>query len=151
MVEILETAAKQIVEIVPLVMRSLAAEVRKTGHTLSPSHFRILVMLHERPWSLGELAEHEQISSPTVSRSISTLEDRGWARRKVSKRDRRVVLAEITQQGEAVLGLIQAKAEGRVLDMLKPLSADELRVLAAGLPVLRKVFEQDLNCEIEDL
>jgi len=146
----LERAAKQIVEIVPLVMRSLAAEVRKSGHTLSPSHFRILTMLHERSWSLGELAEHEQISSPTVSRSISTLEDRGWALRRVSAQDRRVVLAEITQQGEAVLKSLQASAEGRVLEMLKPLSPSETRDLAIGLPVLRKVFEQDLNCEIED-
>jgi DNA-binding MarR family transcriptional regulator len=149
--EDLEKAAKQIVEIVPLVMRSLAAEVRKSGHTLSPSHFRILTMLHERSWSLGELAEHEQISSPTVSRSISTLEDRGWAQRRVSSQDRRVVLAEITQQGEAVLKSLQASAEGRVLEMLKPLSPSETRDLAIGLPVLRKVFEQDLNCEIEDL
>jgi DNA-binding MarR family transcriptional regulator len=148
--EDLEKAAKQIVEIVPLVMRSLAAEVRKSGHTLSPSHFRILTMLHERSWSLGELAEHEQISSPTVSRSISTLEDRGWAQRRVSSQDRRVVLAEITQQGEAVLKSLQASAEGRVLEMLKPLSPSETRDLAIGLPVLRKVFEQDLNCEIED-
>jgi len=148
--EDLEKAAKQIVEIVPLVMRSLAAEVRKSGHTLSPSHFRILTMLHERSWSLGELAEHEQISSPTVSRSISTLEDRGWAQRRVSSQDRRVVLAEITQQGEAVLKSLQASAEGRVLEMLRPLSPSETRDLAIGLPVLRKVFEQDLNCEIED-
>ncbi len=146
----LEAAAKQIVEIVPLVMRSLAADVRKSGHTLSPSHFRILAMLHERAWSLGELAEHEQISSPTVSRSISTLEDRGWAQRKVSLRDRRVVLAEITQQGEAVLELLQASAEGRVLEMLKPLSSDEAKVLAAGLPVLRKVFEDGLYCGVQD-
>jgi hypothetical protein len=62
-----------------------------------------------------------------------------------------VVLAEITQQGEAVLKSLQASAEGRVLEMLKPLSPSETRDLAIGLPVLRKVFEQDLNCEIEDL
>ena len=113
MQEVLEAAARQIVEIVPLVMRCLAADVRKSGHTLSPSHFRMLTMLHERPWSLGELAEHEQISSPTVSRSISTLEERGWAERRVSPQDRRVVLAEITPQGEAVLGMLRASAEGR--------------------------------------
>ncbi len=147
----LELAARQIVEIVPLVMRSLAAEVRKSGHTLSPSHFRILTMLHARPWSLGELAEHEQISSPTVSRSISTLEVRGWALRKVSPHDRRVVLAEITSQGEAVLRSLRASAEGRVHEMLQPLSAEEVRDLTAGLPVLRKVFEHGLDCEAEVL
>jgi DNA-binding MarR family transcriptional regulator len=134
---------------VPLVMRSLAAEVRKSGHTLSPSHFRILAMLHERDWSLGELAENEHISSPTMSRSISTLEDRGWARRKVSGSDRRVVLAEITRHGEAVLESLQAGAEGRVLEMLRPLTADEIDRLRAGLPVLRRVFEGGLACETE--
>jgi DNA-binding MarR family transcriptional regulator len=146
----LQAAARQIVEIVPLVMRSLAAEVRKTGHTLSPSHLRILAMLHEGPWSLGDLAEHEQISLPTVSRSISTLEDRGWARRQESSRDRRVVLGEITQEGEAVLGSLQSSAERRVLEMLGPLSAEEITHLKAGLPVLRKVFEHGLACETKD-
>jgi DNA-binding MarR family transcriptional regulator len=125
----LQAAARQIVEIVPLVMRSLAAEVRK---------------------SLGDLAEHEQISLPTVSRSISTLEDRGWARRQESSRDRRVVLGEITQEGEAVLGSLQSSAERRVLEMLGPLSAEEITHLKAGLPVLRKVFEHGLACETKD-
>jgi DNA-binding MarR family transcriptional regulator len=147
--EDLELAARQIVEIVPLVMRSLAAEVRKTGHTLSPSHFRILAMLHVRAWSLGELAEHEQVSSPTISRSISTLEERGWAQRSVSKQDRRVVMAEITEMGEMVLRSLQASAEGRVLEMLKPLSASEAANLKIGLPVLRKVFEHGLDCRAE--
>lgn len=150
MQKVLEAAARQIVDIVPLVMRCLAADVRKSGYTLSPSHFRMLTMLHERPWSLGELAEHEQISSPTVSRSISTLEERGWAERRVSTQDRRVVMAEITPQGEAILGLLRASAEGRVLDMLQPLSSEEAMALTAGLPVLRKVFEEALDFDVEE-
>jgi DNA-binding MarR family transcriptional regulator len=146
----LDMVARQIVEIVPLVMRSLAADVRKSGHTLSPSHFRILAMLHERSWSLGELADHEQISSPTVSRSISTLEERGWAQRKVSREDRRVVLAEITQQGEAVLQSLQASAEECVIEKLRFLTANDARALVSGLSLLREVFEQDYMCADQD-
>lgn len=140
-----QLVARQIVEIVPLVMRTLAAELRHTGHTLSPSHFRLLAMLQLHEWSLGDLAAHEKVSSPTISRSISTLEERGWVQRRPSEEDRRVVLARLTPDGEQVLLQMQKMAWLRIVQMLSPLNQEEMGRLNDGLPVLRKVFEIGLS------
>ena len=140
-----QLAAQQIVEIVPLVMRTLAAELRHTGHTLSPSHFRLLAMLQHREWSLGDLAAHEKVSSPTISRSISTLEERGGVQRRPSDEDRRVVLARLTSDGEQVLLQMEKMALLRIVEMLSPLNHEDMLRLNGGLPVLRKVFEMGLS------
>lgn len=133
-------AAHQILKIIPLMMRSLAAELRRTGHTLSPSHFRLLAMLYHRRWSLGELAQHESVSAPTISRAISTLEDRGWVARSQSAEDGRVVLAELTAKGEAVLEDMYAKAHGWLVQGLDRLEESQRQRLLAGLEVLGEVM-----------
>lgn len=140
-----QLVAQQIVEIVPLVMRTLAAELRRTGHTLSPSHFRLLAMLQQGEWSLGDLAAHEKVSSPTISRSISTLEERGWVQRRPSDEDRRVVLARLTPDGEQVLSQMEQTALVQIMEMLSPLNREDMIRLNGGLPVLRKVFEMGLS------
>lgn len=134
-----DRAANQILEIIPLMMRSLAAELRRTGHTLSPSHFRLLAMLYHRQWSLGELAQHESVSAPTISRAISTLEERGWVQRHTSDRDGRVVLAELTPQGQSVLQDMHAQAHAWLVEGLNSLEPDQRELLLAGLKVLGEV------------
>ncbi len=137
--------ARDIVEIVPLVMRVLAAELRKSGDNLSPAHLRTLTLLHSQDCSLGELAELEQVTSATISRSVATLVERGWVRRVRSQSDRRVVLAELTPRGESVLKDLQNRARARVHQILGPLSDQEVRDLQQALPVLLRVFERGLQ------
>lgn len=135
--------ADRILHIIPLMMRTLAAELRQTGHTLSPSHFRLLAMLYERKWSLGELAQHDSVSPPTISRTISTLEERGWVVRSTSPEDGRVVLAELTPRGKAVLEDMHAKAQAWLAEELDKLERAEREQLMLGLEILSDVvFEK---------
>jgi DNA-binding MarR family transcriptional regulator len=138
----LETLSRDIVEIVPLVMRVLAAELRKSGDNLSPAHLRTLTLLKIQGCRLGELAEREQVTSATISRSVATLEERGWVRRVRSQDDRRVVVAELTPQGESVLQALQARARARVHDILGPVTDEEAGRLCEAMPILLRVFER---------
>lgn len=122
-----------------MMMRSLAAELRRTGHTLSPSHFRLLALLYHRRWSLGELAQHESVSAPTITRSISTLEERGWAQRKPSDEDGRVVYAELTSKGRQVFDDMHREAKSWLADGLQELSESQRSQLLEGLQVLQIV------------
>ena len=74
-------AADRLLEVIPRAMRGLAAELRKSGHNLEPSHFRLLACLHRERLSLGELAHQSDVSAATMSRTVSTLEERGWVHR----------------------------------------------------------------------
>ncbi len=73
--------ARDILQIVPLVMRTVAAELRAAGELPAPAHFGLLSILSEQPRMLTELASIQGVSLPTMSNSISAMVDRGWVRR----------------------------------------------------------------------
>ncbi len=133
------TAAREVLEIIPLVMRTVAAELRRAGQ--APSHFRLLAMLAHRASNLSELAEKHAVSLPTMSNTISTLVERGWVKRTQAAHDRRQVLIELTPAGRTVLAAIRRQAEAHVAELLAPLSQSERKTLLAGLAILREVFE----------
>jgi DNA-binding MarR family transcriptional regulator len=135
-----EAAARQVLEVIPLVMRTLASELRSTRHTLAPVHFRLLVLLAQRQHNLSELAEKQAVSLPTMSNSIATLVERGWVKRLRPAHDRRLVLVELTPAGRAVLKEILRPVEARVTDLLASLSPSECDQLSAGCALLRTAF-----------
>jgi DNA-binding MarR family transcriptional regulator len=135
-----QQVAHQILQTFPLVMRIVAAELRRTEHTVVPAHFGLLVMLSHCSRSLGELAEKQGVSLPTVSKSVSTLAERGWVTRVPSQNDRRVMIVELTPLGEQVLADIESRAERRVAEMLIELAPAELDRLLAGVEVLKSIL-----------
>lgn len=132
--------ARRILDIIPLVMRVMSAEMRNARHGLMSNHAPLLGMLQYRPHTLGELAERMSISAPTASNTITTLEDRGWVRRRRSEEDRRVVWIEITPQGQEVLDAMQDDVQKRIAQLLMNLDGGQQTVLVEGLTVLRDVF-----------
>jgi DNA-binding MarR family transcriptional regulator len=138
-------SARDLLEIVPLVMRTLAAELRAAGELPAPAHFALLALLAERPRSLSELASLRGVSLPTMSNSVTSLVERGWIRRSAPERDRRIVLLDVTPSGRAALERVSRSAEAHIADVLAPLDGASRRRLQAGLAVLRKVFAPPPN------
>jgi DNA-binding MarR family transcriptional regulator len=132
--------ARDILKIVPLVMRTVAAELRAAGEMPAPAHFGLLSILSERPRMLTELAAIQGVSLPTMSNSISAMVERGWVRRTAPGTDRRVVIIEVTGAGRAALERVARAAEAHLADVLAPLDLPSRRRLQNGLGVLRKVF-----------
>src|SRR5262245_640588 len=132
--------ARELLEIMPLVMRSVAAELRSAGELPAPAHFGLLLKLSEQPRTLTELATICGVSPPTMSNSVSALVQRGWVRRSAPARDRRLVILEVTPSGKTALERVGRAAEGRLAEALAPLDARARRRLQAGLSVLRSVF-----------
>lgn len=137
-----QAAADQLLLVIPGMMRNLAAELRSSGRNLAPSHFNLLACLHhEHRMTLGELAHDSAVSAATMSRTVSTLEDRGWIRRSNSPEDGRVVLVELTREGEAILQDITRQARDWMMDRLHLLTDEELQTLLDGLEVLSALTE----------
>jgi DNA-binding MarR family transcriptional regulator len=132
--------ARALLEIVPLVMRTVAAQLRAAGELPAPAHFGLLSILSERPRMLTELAAIQGVSLPTMSNSISAMVERGWVRRTAPGSDRRIVMIEVTVAGRAALERVARAAEGHLAEMVGPLDAPSRRQLHAGLTVLRKLF-----------
>lgn len=132
--------AREILKIIPLVMRTVAAELRAAGELPAPAHFGLLSVLAERPRTLSELAALQGVSLPTMSSSIAAMTERGWVRRVVPEGDRRVVTIEVTPTGRSALDRVARCAESHLAEVLAPLDMPSRRRLTGGLGVLRRVF-----------
>jgi DNA-binding MarR family transcriptional regulator len=132
--------ARQLLEIMPLVMRTLAAELRASGELPAPAQFALLSLLSEQPRTLTEIAELRGVSLPSVSNSITALAERGWVRRTAPSRDRRVLILEVTPGGRSALERVKRAAENHLADVLAPLDLSTRKRLQEGLGILRELF-----------
>ena len=74
-------------KIIPLVMRTVAAELRAAGEMPAPAHFGLLSILSASARGCSrELAAMQGVSLPTMSNSISAMVERGWVRRTAPRR-----------------------------------------------------------------
>ena len=135
-------AARRVMMVIPLTMRVLAQDLRQLHQEVSRGHFRLLTILAERPHNLGELADKQWVSAPTMSNTITHLEDKGWVRRARNPRDRRLVMVELTEAGREALAAIDRVLEERLAGALASLSAPELAQICAGLDLLRSCFDR---------
>ena len=133
-------SARDILQIIPLVMRTVAAELRAAGELPAPAHFGLLSILNDRPRMLTDIASIQGVSLPTMSNSISAMVERGWVRRVAPDGDRRIVMVEVTPAGRAALERVARCAEAHIAEVLAPLDVPARRRLQNGLGVLRKVF-----------
>jgi len=140
MADKMDLTARRIMEVVPLVMRTLALEMRCAGRLAVPAHGGLLVILAEGPHNLSELAEKHAVSLPTMSSSISTLVERGWVTRSRAPHDRRVVQVGLTPAGRAALEAMRNAVEERMARKLSCLSPAECERVLAGLELLHRCF-----------
>ena len=99
-----------------------------------------MVMLHLHTCNLSELAEYQGVSLPSMSSTVSRLEELGWVRRERDANDRRVVRVKLTNSGKRKLSQISEQAEARMEILLTELSDGDRQELGRGLEILRRLF-----------
>ena len=70
---------------------------------LSDSQLAALAALEKHPMTPSELAEHEKVQPPSITRVIASLEERGLIQRMPHSSDRRQVVLTVTDQGRDVV------------------------------------------------
>jgi len=91
------------------------------------------------PSTPGELAGHERVQPPSMTRVISTLESKGLVSRIAHPTDGRQVLVAVTDAAQAILLADRRRREAWLVDHLAGLTADERAVLAAAAPILNRL------------
>ena len=89
---------------------------------------------------MSELARHQAVSLPTISKSVDMLVRRGWVERGAGKSDRRQSMVRLTPRGRRVLADIQQRAERHVAETLAPLTLPERAQLVSALRMLTGVL-----------
>ena len=104
------------------------------------AHVGLLGMVARNPRSLSELSDFHAASMPTMSKTITTIENLGWVVRTRSKTDRRVVMIEATPAGRAALKKVYNRAITPISGALDSLTVAQRQKLSAGLRILRDTF-----------
>jgi DNA-binding MarR family transcriptional regulator len=89
----------------------------------------------------GELAEHEKVQPPSMTRVIAVLEERGLVRREPHATDRRQVVLTVTNEGRDVVQRVRRRREAWLAQRLQELTPDERQILLAAAPILEKISQ----------
>ncbi len=89
----------------------------------------------------GELAEHEKVQPPSMTRVITALEEGGLVMRRPHQTDRRQVMLTVTDRGRAVVQQSRRLREAWLAQRLRELTAQERATLRAAAPILEKLSQ----------
>jgi len=134
--------AGEVLEVIPLVTRRVVADLRKSRRSTKLAYIGLLGIIASNPRSLGELSEFQSVSLPTMSKTITTIENLGWVSRRRSETDRRVVMVEATPAGKAALKEVYDLAISPIAAALDSLTDEQRKKLSGGLDVLRDAFAE---------
>jgi DNA-binding MarR family transcriptional regulator len=89
----------------------------------------------------GELAEHEKVQPPSMTRVIAVLEERGLVLRAPHATDRRQVVLTVTAEGRSLVQLVRRRREAWLAQRLQELAPEERQILRAAAPILEKISQ----------
>jgi DNA-binding MarR family transcriptional regulator len=89
----------------------------------------------------SELAEHEKVQPPSMTRVITALEERGLLVRAPHATDRRQVVLTATEHGRTVVQQARRLREAWLAQRLRELSPEDRQALRAAAPILEKLSQ----------
>jgi nucleoside triphosphatase len=105
---------------------------------ISVEQFHILRHIRRGQGSVSELAEARNSSRAAASQAVEALVQRGMVTRTTDLRDRRHVRLSLTATGDALLDAVFDDTRLWMMQMLAPLSDEELHTLAQAMNSLAK-------------
>ncbi len=89
----------------------------------------------------GELADHEKVQPPSMTRVVTVLEERGLVTREAHATDRRQVVLTVTDHGRTVVQQARRLREAWLAQRLRELTPQERQTLRAAAPILEKLSQ----------
>jgi DNA-binding MarR family transcriptional regulator len=118
-------------EIVTALGTVIAAQRRRLARvwrdrSVSKLNLHLLMLLGARePQSMGELADQAGVSLPSLTGTITRMEERGLVRRVPCQEDRRKVLVRLSAKGRDILDQTERVRRAEVRRLLGRLSREE--------------------------
>ncbi|MCK6079137.1 MarR family transcriptional regulator [Microbacterium sp. EYE_5] len=108
--------------------------------TMSDGQFAVLAGLKVHgPHTLGELAERERVSAPSMNRTVNCLEELGYLSRTPDEHDRRKVVIDLTETGREVVAETVRRRDSWLEHAFEDLSAAERSTLAKAAAIMQEV------------
>lgn len=110
-------------------------------HEIPPHHFSVLAKLATGVAdTAGELARIEEVSAPSMTRTVNSLVDAGLVARTADPADGRRHLLTLTPAGAAMVHRTRASRDDWMVRRLQGLSDAELATLREATDILQRVI-----------
>jgi DNA-binding MarR family transcriptional regulator len=122
----------------------LARTLRRESATdVSPTLMAALATVETHgPMTPGDLAAHEQIRKPTVTRILGSLVERGLVERTPDPLDGRVAWIQATPAGRKLLSRVRRRHAEYLARKIKRLPPEELQTLERAALILDRITER---------
>ena len=122
----------------------LARRLRHEGSQgdITPSQLAALATIDKRgPLTLGELAQHERVQPPSMTKIVGNLAEAGLVSRSPDPSDGRVALVAVTKAGRAHLAATRKRRDAWLDAHLSSLSPEEREALARAADVIERLAD----------
>jgi DNA-binding MarR family transcriptional regulator len=144
-----DMCAQEILEVVPAVMRTIRAEMRRHRMAdLSVPQFRTLAFIDRKAdASLSDVAEHIGLTLPSISKIVEGLVVRKFVTRQTHATDRRRMTLALTARGLTALQASRAATRACLAEDLATLSDRQRDTIVQAMEILRPVFTPQVETQ----
>jgi DNA-binding MarR family transcriptional regulator len=137
-----DACAQGILEVVPAVMRTIRAEMRRHRTAdLSVPQFRTLAFIdRQADASLSDVAEHIGLTLPSMSKIVDGLVTRKLVTRQTHATDRRRMRLALTPRGQTALQTSREATRACLAEDLAGLTERQRETIGQAMEILRPVF-----------
>lgn len=131
-------------------LRSIEAPLRQQveTHGISFTEFAVLeVLLHKGPLPIGEVGDRILLTSGSMTYVIDKLQERGLIRRRACDEDRRIIYAELTEQGRALIETVFSEHAALIRHLMGELRLTEKETVTDLLKRLGRSAEERATAE----
>ena len=115
---------------------------RDSDNELSLGQLSVLgTLFRNGTCSIGELAAHEGVQPPSMTRTVNCLEEEGYVHRRPHESDGRQVVIELADQGRRTLEADRRRRDAWLAQRLRELTPEERSVLRQAAPILQRLAE----------
>ena len=108
--------------------------------SMSDGQFAVLAALWVHgPHTLGELADRERVSAPSMNRTVNCLQESDYITRSADENDGRKVVIALTESGRSVVDETARRRDAWVEAALADLAPDERKTLAAAAAIMERM------------
>jgi len=138
-------SARQVLEVVPAVMRGIRALMRESAkRKLSVPQFRTLGFInHHRGASLSDVAEHIGLTLPSMSKLVDGLVERKLIVRSGHADDRRRITLELTSRGCALWESARESTQASLVEKLSTLNENDRATVVRAMRILQPLFAHE--------
>jgi DNA-binding MarR family transcriptional regulator len=113
---------------------------RVEGHDLTANQLSVLGALGKNEaLTIGELAAHEQVKPPSMTRIVSNMEEAGLVVRRPHETDKRQIVVELTEAAHALIHANRRRRDEWLQNKLKKLTSEERDILRKAALVLERL------------